>query len=245
MPDIAFGLRVNEAKAGAIVMDLKRAGLIDSSDDETFHIHNWEGRQRVSDNVSERVAKHRAGNGNVTLHETGSDRAGNNIETPPRVRVTETEQKQSRTETEQGDTPLPPADVDPPPVGTHEQRFNRFWSAYPRRTGKDAAHRWWTKNKPDDGLLAEMLAAIEAQRASSQWLKDGGQFIPNPATWLNQGRWKDDPEPDVPPGNVMRISPRTPAPQDRQRQDIDAFFARKRARSRDDPNVIEIAGRPR
>lgn len=26
---------------------------------------------------------------------------------------------------------------------------------------------------------------------NEQWRKDNGQYIPNPATWLNQGRWDD------------------------------------------------------
>lgn len=70
--------------------------------------------------------------------------------------------------------------------------FEKFWSAYPRKVGKDDARRWWLKRKPDDDLLADMLAAIEDQRASPQWQRDGGQFIPHPATWLNQGRWQDE-----------------------------------------------------
>ena len=37
-----------------------------------------------------------------------------------------------------------------------------------------------------------MITAVEAQRASAQWRKDGGEFIPHPRTWLHQGRWKDE-----------------------------------------------------
>ena len=35
------------------------------------------------------------------------------------------------------------------------------------------------------------MSAIEAQKKSPQWTKDGGQFIPHPATWLNGKRWED------------------------------------------------------
>lgn len=70
--------------------------------------------------------------------------------------------------------------------------FERFWSAYPKKVGKDAAAKAFAKRKPDDALLATMLTAIERQRASPAWTKDDGQFIPNPATWLNQGRWQDE-----------------------------------------------------
>lgn len=73
--------------------------------------------------------------------------------------------------------------------------FDRFWEAYPRRQGKEAARKAWTKIRPDDALLAEMLSALERQRASDQWQRDGGQFIPYPATWLNGRRWEDEPTP--------------------------------------------------
>ena len=73
------------------------------------------------------------------------------------------------------------------------EAFGRFWDTYPRKTGKKAALHAWSKagDKPD---IEEIVTAIEAQKQSAQWQKDGGQFIPHPATWLNQGRWDDDPE---------------------------------------------------
>lgn len=81
-------------------------------------------------------------------------------------------------------TPKPPAGVD--------ARFEAFWSAYPKKVGPDAGRKAFLKRKPDDALLAEMLAAIAAQKKSEQWQSDGGKYIPNPATWLNQGRWQDE-----------------------------------------------------
>lgn len=70
--------------------------------------------------------------------------------------------------------------------------FDVFWKAYPKKRSKDAALRRWTAMKPDAGLLETMLVAIEQQKKSEQWLKDDGQFIPYPATWLNAGGWKDE-----------------------------------------------------
>jgi hypothetical protein len=37
-----------------------------------------------------------------------------------------------------------------------------------------------------------MLSAIDLQKRSDQWRREGGQYIPNPATWLSQGRWDDE-----------------------------------------------------
>jgi hypothetical protein len=71
--------------------------------------------------------------------------------------------------------------------------FNRFWAAYPRKVGRDAAWRAWQKRRPDLETLEAMLGALAWQSRSSDWLKDGGQFIPHPSTWLNQARWHDEP----------------------------------------------------
>lgn len=75
--------------------------------------------------------------------------------------------------------------------------FEKFWQAYPRKKAKDAALKAWKKLKPDENLLNVMLAAIERQKKSDQWLKDNGQFIPYPATWLNGKRWEDPEEQQI------------------------------------------------
>lgn len=77
-----------------------------------------------------------------------------------------------------------------PPAGA-DARFEIFWKSYPNKTGKDAARKSFEKRNPDDALLAQMLSAIDAQKSSAKWTKDAGEFIPNPSTWLNQGRWMD------------------------------------------------------
>lgn len=73
-----------------------------------------------------------------------------------------------------------------------QRRFEMFWKAYPKKVGKGAAEKAFAKAKPDDALTEKMLSAVEAAKRSSQWRKDGGQYIPNPATWLNQKRWEDE-----------------------------------------------------
>jgi hypothetical protein len=39
-----------------------------------------------------------------------------------------------------------------------------------------------------------MIQAIQTQKKTQQWIKENGQFIPHPYTWLNQGRWQDEVE---------------------------------------------------
>ena len=76
------------------------------------------------------------------------------------------------------------------------ERFERFWAVYPRKVGKDAAWRRWEQLKPDETFTDTAIATVQSQTRSVQWQKEGGQFIPHPATWLHQGRYLD--EPDIP-----------------------------------------------
>ena len=73
-----------------------------------------------------------------------------------------------------------------------EMAFEVFWTAYPRHTNKKAALQAFLRLNPDDALMQTILEAIARQRNSQQWTKDGGQFIPHPATWLNGRRWEDE-----------------------------------------------------
>lgn len=70
--------------------------------------------------------------------------------------------------------------------------FDSFWKSYPKKKAKGDAEKAFSKLKPDDLLLKTILEAIKAQARSPDWTKDGGQFIPHPATWLNQRRWEDE-----------------------------------------------------
>lgn len=70
--------------------------------------------------------------------------------------------------------------------------FAAFWAAYPKKAGKAAALKAWNKLAPDVVLQEQMGKALEVQKQSQQWRKDGGQFIPMPATWLNGRRWEDE-----------------------------------------------------
>lgn len=69
--------------------------------------------------------------------------------------------------------------------------FEIFWSAYPRKDGRQAAVRAWDKLKPDKPLCRTMYAALKRQRQSEQWAEEGGRFIPHFSTWLNQRKWED------------------------------------------------------
>lgn len=71
-------------------------------------------------------------------------------------------------------------------------RFNVFWEAYPRKEGKKNAEKVFSKLKPNEELLKVMLSALEVHKQQKGW--QDKQFIPHPATWLNQERWNDEVE---------------------------------------------------
>lgn len=79
-------------------------------------------------------------------------------------------------------------------IAVVEDGFDAFWSVYPKKVGKGLARAAWHKIKPS----GDIIGAVERQKRSAAWLREGGRYIPNPSTWLNQQRWDDEPDPEVP-----------------------------------------------
>jgi hypothetical protein len=75
------------------------------------------------------------------------------------------------------------------PARVREEEFERFWKCYPRKEGKEKARTAFGKVGVP---LETLLTAVEQHKKSEQWQKDGGKFIPHPATWLNGKRWEDE-----------------------------------------------------
>lgn len=83
-----------------------------------------------------------------------------------------------------------------PPISPEgEARFHSFWQAYPRKEAKAKAKAAWAKLEQlemTDDLMRSIFEALARQKRSEQWQREGGQFIPHPATWINQRRWEDE-----------------------------------------------------
>lgn len=75
---------------------------------------------------------------------------------------------------------------------TYSPDFEIFWTAYPKKTGKGDAWKAWVKLRPSRVLQDIMIRKIGEARASPQWQKQNGEFVPNPATWIRQCRWDDE-----------------------------------------------------
>lgn len=88
-------------------------------------------------------------------------------------------------------------------AGETERHFIAWWNVVPNKVGRAAAGRAYLKalksikgrmaeigdggDDPHGFLLARMLAFSKSPKAK-------GQYCPHPATWLNEGRYDDDPE---------------------------------------------------
>ena len=69
--------------------------------------------------------------------------------------------------------------------------FEAFWTAYPKKRNKGDAEKAWAQMKCA-GLVDEILAALAQAVQTLDWRKDGGKFIPYPATWLRAKGWADE-----------------------------------------------------
>ena len=69
--------------------------------------------------------------------------------------------------------------------------FDQFWSVYPLKVAKQPALKAWSKLKPKGDLLKSILADVE-RRVAGEWHGREKQYIPHPATYLNQRRWEDE-----------------------------------------------------
>ncbi len=165
-------------KALSVFRDLELIEVLDNGAIYMLDIQNFIGTSSTeADRKREyraRIENEKQENGQMSRQLTGqtSDKS------PPEIEIELDLEKEIKIETK---------------TNTYTDRFNTFWEAYPKKIGKVASEKSFKKLKPSSELLNKMLETIEVFKKSDQWNKDGGQFIPNPATWLNQGRWDDEP----------------------------------------------------
>lgn len=81
-------------------------------------------------------------------------------------------------------------------ANAQDDAFDRFWAAYPRKVDKKKARAAFGRVKAPVEIL---LAALERQKQTEAWTKEGGRFVPHPTTWLNGERWEDEMGQNAPP----------------------------------------------
>lgn len=167
---VAFKLHTTPEKAKAIVAELVALGLVDLDETGNAAPHNWGRRQFQSDSSTERVKRFRKQDGNVT----------------PSVSVTPPETERQITET----------DSDTEKEGKEATRaralafpFDPFWQKFPNKVGKQAAEKAFDRVRKKGAVTFENLMA----GLDRYLVKTDDRPWCNPATWLNEGRWDDQP----------------------------------------------------
>jgi hypothetical protein len=74
---------------------------------------------------------------------------------------------------------------------TKEEKFNKFWSLYPRKIAKVSAGRSWKRLSIKD--INEIFDVYYDHLI--RWKYKDIQYIPHASTWINQRRWEDELEP--------------------------------------------------
>jgi len=86
--------------------------------------------------------------------------------------------------------------------------FEKFYSVYPRKKGKQDAIKWFKKTKPTDEFVSMLMDDVN-KRVRTEWNGKEPQYLPYPATYLNGKRWEDEIETSQP------LKPKYPTPDER------------------------------
>ena len=83
---------------------------------------------------------------------------------------------------------------------TYTESFEIFWKEYPNRVGKPDAMKKYKKQEHSD-----IMDWLERWKEFWDYSETEPRFIPHPATWLNQERYKDNP-PETKPKTISVIN---------------------------------------
>lgn len=189
--------------AGIFLRAMTESKLID----EEMRIHDWddyagrllEQRNEKRQKDRERQARYRARkeqeaqtDKSVSHADVTRDKSVSHADVTPLPNPTVPNPTIPNLTGQDGIPPLPPASGGRGDGENAESRFDAFWRLYPKKQGKGEALKVWKRIKPDKALFERIMASIHENIArNQQWQQNGGQYIPNPATWLNQTRWED------------------------------------------------------
>lgn len=185
------------ARVSRGLQNLSEAGRIvryTVSGKQYLEVVNWEKHQRIDKPNKARYPRNDAEN--AVIRDT--------LATPSRESSDwnrGTEEQRNRGTEEVKTSSKPPASTPTPSL------FDQFWEWYPRKVGKDAARKAWdsARRRTDQ---QNIIDGIERFRLDPNL--PAKEFIPHPSTWLNEGRWDDEPLPvrgqqQRPTGSQMRL----------------------------------------
>lgn len=152
-------------KSLSVLNKFKRMRMIELYENGDIEIINWNKRQETNLTPAERAKSYRDRKKVVTKSS--------------RSKVTNVTQEENRIEENRREE-----------GNMYEGVFESFWLEFPEKKGKGKAYESWCKIKSDK---TQIIQAIKKQVINNHFKgKDGKDYIPHPATWLNQKRWEDE-----------------------------------------------------
>lgn len=204
--NVSFALRLSDEEAEFLISDFtsRECELLDWIDETFLEPHNWPARQYKSDVSTDRVHRFREKKRNVSSNvsegqkETQTEKVVETRDETFHETTSETPPEQSRTDTEQINNSLRSSvgRKRRDPAGGDD--FERFWAAYPKRTGANPKHPAGKLfaaavkggADPQAIITGATMYADELRRTG----KLGSEHVAQAKTWLSQQRWKDYPE---------------------------------------------------
>lgn len=200
--DIAFHFRLSIPRAQSVIDRLIAAELLDQVGVQLMP-HDWREWQFQSDNVTERVDRHRDGKRGIKAM---------SVVEPQTLHVT-TNATLPETFPEADLEADPEADLEAEPEAEPEQNrnghaprsrgtclseqqvteFNRWWAIIPahQHVDRKAAEEQWQQINPRGDLTDAIMAGTTAQLGGRRWTEQGHRFMPSPHRILRDHRWED------------------------------------------------------
>ena len=109
----------------------------------------------------------------------------------PQIRLDKNRLDKSREEESNNTLTLTGSSVCAQGSAVLESYFDTFWREYPKKKSKGTALKAFNKalKRTDFDTIMEALRML---KGTQEWTKNGGQYVPYPATWLNADGWNDE-----------------------------------------------------
>lgn len=89
------------------------------------------------------------------------------------------------------------------------ERFETFWSRYPRQQGREPAWKAWLDIGPNEAHASEIVAGVERYRLTktvTEALASGDcSYVTLPKNWLRETRWLDAEKPNAGRSLVLKV----------------------------------------
>lgn len=83
--------------------------------------------------------------------------------------------------------------------------FEKFWAIWPKKVAKADARKAWKQVEAYRPPVDKLIEIVKLHCTTEQWMRDAGQYIPYPASWLRGERWEDELSVKLP--NVVNEKP--------------------------------------